>query len=162
MAFKFSLAPVLEHRQLLEDEVQREYGQVKAVLDRAREERRNTEDGVARKIESIRHDQQAHGLNLNRRMLQEQWIEAQRHHMIDLDAQIEKLAELAEQWRLKLVEAIKARKIIEELREKEYKHYLMEEARRERNQFDEIAVREFLVEQRKKEKDAEFAERIAR
>lgn len=157
--FRFSLQPVLEHRTTIEEQRQREFAEALTRLEAARERRRQIDGEILRCHARVREGQRS-GLDFALRELFERWIGAQQQLTVEADASIRKLDDEAQRRRARLIEAVKARKVIERLRERELKDWKREEDRAELKVFDEIAVRDFVTESRR-EKDADLAERIA-
>jgi flagellar FliJ protein len=164
MPFTFSLEPVLEHRRRLEQNCQRQCGDAMARVEAVRERQQRLQNEIERQHEEIRAGQRSRhtgGSAFALRQMAERWIVAQRGQVDQLQGAIDRLNEELRVARERLIEAVKDRMVIEKLREKELDAHRRREARAEMKTFDEIAVREYLNEQRR-EKDADHTERIAR
>ena len=159
MGFQFSLQPVLDHRKVQEEQIQRFYSQYKGQLEAQQKIQSEIQEDLKQRLEQVR-TQQREGMDHPKRELYETWIETRRMDIEQLNEQIRKLGQIVEQWRLKLVRAMQARMILEEFHEQELKEYRTQEARAERKMFDEIGVRKYIDTQRQ-EKNAGQAERIA-
>jgi flagellar FliJ protein len=153
MAFKFSLAPVLEQRQATEDRAQREYGTAQQKLLRLRQQKREIDGEVQARKQQVR-EEQMQALPYARRELVENWIVALEQHLRQVEQDMYRQIAMVEQLRLKLVKAMQDRTIMEKLRDKEIEEYRQAEERSERRRFDEIAIRNFAMAQRQ----AKFAE----
>jgi flagellar FliJ protein len=160
MPFRFSLQAVLDHRRSVEEQRQREFGEALTRLEAARGQRHRIEREIHRRHVQVREGQRG-GLDYALRELIERWIDLQRQEAVEVDASIGRLDEEARRRRARLLEAVKARMVLERLRDRELRAFRQEEARAELKVFDEIAVRDYLNEHRR-EKDAHQAERIAR
>lgn len=142
MGFKFSLQTVLEHRQTLEEQAQREYSESLARLEATRRRRTEVEADIARCVSNVRI-RQARSVNFAERELYERWIGELEIQVGRLQDEIQKQSVEVEKLRLKLVKAVQDRTVMEKLREKELAAFRIEENRAELKQFDDIAVRDF-------------------
>ena len=137
--FRFSLQTVLDVRERFERIKYKEYSQellVKQRLDSGRGARVQAIRRAGENADQLRttthtalplqlHDQ------FRRRLLDEIQV---------LDGQLRDQDELVDVKRKELVEARRSHRALEILREKEYKRYLSEEAKRERTVMDEVAT----------------------
>jgi flagellar FliJ protein len=163
MPFRFSLQPVLEHRKRIEESRQRECGEALSRLELARSEMKRLKEEIRRRHDQIRSDQrtpQSGAAAFARRALIENWICVQRGEIGATEAIIVHREQEWRQSRDRLIGALKDRKVIEKLRDRESRDYRRNEARSEMKTFDEIAVRDFANE-RRREKAAAHTERIA-
>lgn len=160
MKFKFSLQPVLQHRQALEEKAQQAFGEAKHRLDEAQRHRDSIREGIRERGEQVRHAQRA-GLSFAHRELFENWIERQRQEVLRLEQVIQDHLRQVEQRRAEMIESMRARKVMDQLREQERRQWLQEQAKNEMKFFDDVANRNFMVAQAS-EKDAHTGERIAR
>ena len=137
--FVFQLEPLLKHRQMLEDEAQRAL----ALLMR---ERMILEHELQRHQETIRDDKQLMGRSLvghvdvprirsHAMHVAQVAVRAQQigFRMVELNRRIE-------QARTELVEAMKQRKAVELLKDKQFKRWQHEQDRRETAELDELAT----------------------
>ena len=159
MGFKFTLQAVREHRQTVEEKLQREYSEALGQLEAIRQQQRDVETDISRCIAEVRR-KQACGLNFAEWGIYEHWIDEQHEQVERLLGKAEQMAKEVEVRRLKLVKAVQDRTIMDKLRSSELKAYRKEEGRVELRLFDEIAVRDYVRAQHQ-EKDAGFPERIA-
>ena len=160
MGFNFSLQAVLDHRHTQEEQRQREFSEAQAKVQTVMRQQVEIRQDIARRNEQIRSRQQT-GLSFAHRELYENWIGAQEAQWHRLEQEREELEKVAETKRQALVKAVQARTVMENLRDQEQAQWLQEEKRAEMRLFNEIAVREF-NEQRRREKDSQQEERIAR
>jgi flagellar export protein FliJ len=158
--FRFSLQPVLEHRQAIEQRRQRELAEALGRLEAARARRRQVEEETHRRLLQVREGQRK-GIGFAQRELIEQWIVALRMDAVKIDASIHALEQEERKRRAALVEALKAQTILDRLREQEWRDWRLQETRAELKAFDAIAVRNYAVEH-PREKHADPSERIAR
>lgn len=158
--FRFSLQPVLDQRIAQEELRQREHQEIQAVMDRLRQEQEAIEADIERQGESIR-EQLGRGMTFQIRGLYESWIDFQKQEVRRVGREMDALRDELEKRRLRLVEAARARTLIEKLRDKEEKAWRIEQDRLERIAFDELGSRQF-SERRRSEKIAARQERNAR
>ncbi|MHB1158428.1 MAG: flagellar export protein FliJ [Phycisphaerales bacterium] len=137
--FEFQLEPLLKHRQMIEDEAQR-------ALAMGMRERMILENELRRHQETIRDDKQLMGQALVGRVdvprirthaihVAQVAVRAQQigFRMVELNRRIEKA-------RVELVEAMKQRKAVELLKDKQFRRWRHEQDRRETAQLDELAT----------------------
>lgn len=141
--FEFQLEPLLKHRQMIEDEAQR-------ALAMGMRERMILENELRRHQETIRDDKQLMGQALVGRVdvprirthaihVAQVAVRAQQigFRMVELNRRIEKA-------RVELVEAMKQRKAVELLKDKQFKRWKHEQDRRETAQLDELATQGYV------------------
>lgn len=157
--FKFSLQPVLEHRNAIEGLRQREYHEVVGQIA----------DLEAQKERFL--EQQGEGLrtaaagamgprDMAFRRFFGDWVGWVGAEIDEISHNVLLLSEEAETRRLALAEAAKQKKIMEKLRDKEEEDWKLDEARAEQKLFDEIAIRGFQTKARE-EKLTSRQERIS-
>lgn len=158
--FRFSLESVLDQRRTMEEARQRALAEGRTVVSRLEAERLTLSEKVSLNLfavqEAIRR-----GESPAQRELYDNWIEWARDRIARIDRELERARQEVERRRLALVEAAKARMMMDKLREKELEAYRKEEELQERNFFDELASREF-DRRRREAKVAREEERIAR
>jgi flagellar export protein FliJ len=157
--FRFTLQAVLDHRLTQEERRQRDWAEALQRVEAARLQRAAIEADIELRFAEIRRGQRD-GLALAMRELIERWIAEQQRNALQAEAEIRKLEDEADRRRLALVEAARARLALESLRDQELRDARLRETRAENKAFDEIAIREFLIQSRQ-EKDAGREERIA-
>ena len=140
--FAFKLDPVLRHRRMIEEERQRALAQLlrrKLILetqvgDLQRTivtDKRAIVDALVGKVDVMRIRQ--HGVHSNHVALRVQQIAIELY----------KLAQQLDQSRVQLLEATKARKAVELLRQKRYDRWMSEQRRDETRQADELTTQAY-------------------
>ena len=142
MPYKFKLETVLTYRQNLEDLAKEKLVREEYILRnhieglaRLKEERevmiRDFEERKKRVIAAALYSFYTDGIQLKERAIQIQnnTIESQR--------------QVVAKVRHELLEAVKARKIIEKAKERDYQNYMKEFLRRSQNESDEMAILRF-------------------
>ena len=142
MGFTFSLIEVLEHRQVREEEAQREYGLAMAALSEARSALDTIQEDVTARSGQIRRAMIA-GITLPERELWEGYIQSRISDASQAGEAVLRADQLAQAKRNLLVKAMQQREILEKLREDERRAWERMEASAELKRFDEIAVRAF-------------------
>ncbi|OPZ16052.1 MAG: flagellar biosynthesis chaperone [candidate division BRC1 bacterium ADurb.BinA364] len=145
-AFVFSLEPVLEHRRNLEEEAQKTLAFVQIRLaecqgakERLRQSRRDTSAEMYLRLQG--------GMADRERVIYS-------NYLLALDRDLAKLAELESRIkreldlaRRRLIEAMRRREIIEEVKKAEYRDFLKAEQMEEAKLYDELALRAFRLSQ---------------
>jgi flagellar protein FliJ len=139
--FRFTLQPVLEHRERFEDEKQQVVAHRKRAVDDAERELRRLNDEFRTRSERMRKEHRALGA---------EELRMQYAHMQFLDraivAQIRVVAERRvafERARIELVEASKERKVVEKLKDRRREAHDAEEQRVAQNEIDDQNARRF-------------------
>lgn len=157
--FRFSLAPVLDYREALEQKRQREYAHAMDMVQIIEDEKRQTllkiSESRGKAGDAIREGRPEGEASLHQR-----WIEWAESDLPRIDREIAGRRSEAEARRLRLIESVRERQVIEKLREIENREYIKQADRAEQQMFDEIALREFYTQRRKgAEKVAQVEER---
>lgn len=138
----FKLQAVLDHRQLVEDDLKRELAEIRQRIDAARQklaslERKEMDTAVALKRE------QTDGLSSSRVVDYHAYL----NRLVDrITRQKTMVGDLKEAEALKqeaLHEATKKRQVLEKLKERGLERYNQEMLKKEMNFIDEIAVNQF-------------------
>lgn len=145
--FKFSLAPVLQHRELVEEQRQREHKEALDGVTRIKDAMQAISDRVDRSIEAIGRGMDG-SMSLAERELHEHWLEAARGDLERLDRALELGEQETAKRREALAEAAKGRLILEQLHDQELESYRRALELKERKMFDEVALREYSMRRR--------------
>ena len=155
MPFHFSLQEVLDYRARIEDVRRGETAEMRRQVE-----------FVENLIAQARRRRAHYGQELNEQLLGGGFAHQQLYldYFRGLDVLIRKseahlaqLREDLERRRARLAEASRERQVMDELKKDEKRQYLLEERRAEGKDYDEIAIRNFLLSSR--EKSADPAER---
>lgn len=157
--FRFSLAPVLDYREALEQKRQREYAHAMDMLQVIEDEKRQTlvkiDESHTKAGDAIRE-----GRTDGEAALHQRWIQWAESDLPRVDREIAGRRAEVEARRQRLIETVRERQVIEKLREIENREYVKQADRAEQQMFDEIALREFYSQRRKgAEKVAQAEER---
>jgi flagellar protein FliJ len=139
--FRFTLQPVLDHRERIEDEKQQIVAQRKRALDDAERELRRLNDEFRSNSERLRQEHRALGA---------EELRVRYAHMQFLDraivAQIRAVAERRvnfDRARAELLAASKERKVVEKLKDRRKEAHDAEEQRVAQNEMDDQNARRF-------------------
>ena len=154
--FKFSLETVLDHRKTVEEALQRSLAQATAILDALQAKK----EEVQEKIQTNQSRLSEIGLDLARRGLHENWLQWAQGEIQRIDHDIKEAETEVEARRGALIEAAKATAIMEKLEEREEQAWRQEEERAEQRQYEELALRKYLMNKRKENVSVD-SERIA-
>lgn len=135
--FRFKLQTLLDQRRRREDVLQVELGEI--IREEAKELERLAE------IESRMAELQSRRARLERRnaaveLLMDEYAQALRDDIKVQHLTIEAVRRRLEAKRAEVVEAMKARKLIEALRDKQERDYMLAIARAEQSALDEVAA----------------------
>lgn len=136
--FRFRLQTLLEQRQATEDRLLAELGEVRR--EEAAEQQRLGE--LVARLQQARQDvaDALQGKADPRRVeVADEYAKALRDDVRLQELTLEAVRERVEAKRLEVVEAMKERQVLEALRDKQERGYLLAQARAEQNQLDEIA-----------------------
>ena len=140
--YKFSLEPVLNQRKLIEENLQKELAVFKKSLAEEKRKLRTykrTKDKFLRKLQQKREE----SITISEMLLYVRFIERLSR---DLEKQREKVLEVEkelDQKREALIEAMKNRKTLEKLKEKEWKTFRQQLTKKELDFLDEAAINRF-------------------
>lgn len=157
MPFAFSLQEVLEYRIRVEEIRQREFAEaqrqveyVQGLIDRARQTRLDYQTEL--------NEMAIKGTEYAWQELHANYIKGLGNLIAKSEDHLAQLRREMERRRSFLMQAVKDRQVMDELKKQEYRQYLIDEKRLEMKVFDEIAVRNFLMSSR--EKNAESVEEL--
>ncbi len=140
--FKFRLEKVLEVRRRKEEEKEKELASLKKELRREEEfleKLRKETSLIAERIGAFQKvDDES--LNLEELRREYDYLEVLRNKITRHLNTVEKLMIKIEEKRKELIEASKERKIMEKLKDKQYRKFRSEEERKERKVLDEIGT----------------------
>ena len=135
--FRFRFASNLRLKERIEEQRKQEYGRAIAALEREKQRKlrmlKEREDAIHSFRESINRKITPFDLQMHNNFLS-----YMKERLIKQDEAIKKAEEEVEKRRLILVEAMKERKILEKLREKDYETFKQEQLLAEQKIQDEI------------------------
>jgi len=141
---RFSLETVLTHRKHIEDVLQKEFVTGKKKLLMEEERLARLEEIILQTLAALQEKQKI-GATVSDVLLYESYL---KQISIDRGQHIRRIIEMKNQLRQKLselIEAMKARKILDRLKEKELEKYRKELERKERIFMGEIAISGFNI-----------------
>jgi flagellar protein FliJ len=141
--YKFNLQPLLNHRKHIEENLDKELGQVKRAVNN---EKRRLENIVKEKIKYREelHKKQGDGKKVNEIILCFNYLDKLSK---DIDEQKRCLKDVEKKYniiRSELIEAMKKRKTLEKLKEKEMKAFNYSEMKVEQDIMNEVAANRFI------------------
>ena len=140
--YKFSLEPVLRHRKLLEDDLQKDFAVLKRQLLDERERLSNFEQ-VRDRFSGELQQKQVNSIGVSDILLYTDFLQQVSK---EIEKQSEKILEAEkglEQKREELIGAMKNRKTIDRLREKGLKAHLQKRSKKEQGLMNEVAINIF-------------------
>lgn len=139
--FTFSLEGVLRQRVLVEREKQRVVAERQAIVAKLTAELRRMDQQLQSATAEVRQNRLVGRLDLSYLAAHRRYSIAMQRRAMDLARRIASAQVLVEQAQGELVEAARARKAIEKLREKREAEWRADLQRREAAQLDEIGMR---------------------
>ena len=140
--YTFNLQTVLDHRQMLEDQLKRELAQIQRHLTLARQELGRLEDQVNATTVSLQQEQTA-GMSSDRVVAVFAYLRRLSGQITTQKALVADIEQKASTKRDELNDALKRRKILENLKQQGLERYQRMILKKEMNFIDEIAVSRF-------------------
>ena len=140
--YKFSLEPVLRHRKLLEEDLQKDFAVFKRHLLDERERLSNLEQ-VKNRFSGELQEKQVNSISVSDILLYTDFLQQVSK---EIEKQSEKILEAeksVDQKREELIGAMKNRKTIDRLREKGLEAHVQELSKKEQNLMNEAAINIF-------------------
>lgn len=137
--FNFRLQPVLTHRQRIEDRAKQEYARAKQVEETARHVLANMEEALGEGKEELIQARSAE-IDASQVGVYQRYLDRLKQGISDQANLVAHLNVESEEKREEVVSDMKARKMVERLREHQYEAYKTESDRHEQKQIDEFAV----------------------
>ncbi|MBW1940994.1 MAG: flagellar export protein FliJ [Deltaproteobacteria bacterium] len=140
--YQFTLEPLLNHRKSVEDNLQKELGVCKTCLAEENRKLRTYKKEKNRVLGEMQQKQQE-GITVSENLLYFDFIDRLSR---DLDKQKQRLSEVKKKYNRKhneLIEAVKKRRILEKLKEKQLDEYNQRLEKSERNFINEVAISQF-------------------
>ncbi len=140
--YKFSLKAVLNHRRFIEEKLQKELGQLEAILGN---ERKRLSDLIRarREISKELQEKQREIITISETLLHVRFIEQLLRREDLLKKKILNAEKEVEQKREDLIEAMKNRKVLEKLKEKGWETYKHNMMKKEQEFMNEMAAVRF-------------------
>jgi flagellar FliJ protein len=140
--YKFTLEPLLNHRKSEEENLQKELGVCKRLLAEENRKLRTYKKEKNRVLGEMQQKQQE-GITVSENLLYFDFIDRLSR---DLDKQKQRLSEVKKIYNRKhneLIEAVKKRKMLGKLKEKQLGEYNQKLKKTERNFINEVAISQF-------------------
>ena len=138
-SFNFRLQPVLEHRRRLEDQAKLELARAKIAERQARDVLSSMEiafgDGQSDMADARRDEIDASEVAVYQR-----YLDRLKQDIAEQGSVVTTLHSCSEERRSEVMDGMKARKVVEKLKERQYQQYRIEANRDEQKQVDEFAT----------------------
>ncbi len=138
--FRFKLQRILDIRRQVRDRIEVELSDLRGLLDAAREFREQLADRRRQCVEEFRSRLD---LNIDEIKIYHRFVDGLAEKIREAEEEVLELEDRVEEKIVELLEAKKNEQAMERLREKEWKRYQTESARKEMAFLDEIAVRRY-------------------
>lgn len=137
MAFRFSLAPVLIFRKLVEERTYAELGKIQQVIHQAETQRTQTLEWLSACVRN-RETELSKGSSSIRLQSQYEQMLALEQRLALLDSQLQELHSKRNQCLHEYQQARRRREVLEELRKRQLNEYLRHEAKRQQSALDDL------------------------
>ncbi|MFY9174740.1 MAG: flagellar export protein FliJ [Peptococcia bacterium] len=138
--FKFRLASIKKLKEYIEKQCKDEFARCLTNLYLAQEQQRRTEENIKFMEEEISGMQQG-VLNLPNLIISQDYLSFLHEELVRQKQVVAEKKEELEIARSKLMEAMKNRKIMDKLEEKQYQQYIYEQDKKEQALLDDFAGR---------------------
>ena len=140
--YNFNLEPVLKHRKLVEENLQKELAVLKLLLVNEREKLQTYKESRSKFLVELQRKQEE-GTTISDVFLYLPFIEQLSKDIEKQNMTVSDLEKDVEQKRQDLVEATKKKKTLEKLKDKGLKAYKQEMIKNEQEFLNEVAVNQF-------------------
>jgi flagellar FliJ protein len=138
--FVFQLQGVLRHREMVEQEKQREFALAQAAKSAAQAELKALDEAVQQALADLRANHLTGSLNLSFLAAHRRFMLAMQRQGIVLMQKVQEAQKKVDVAQAALAEAAKQRKVMEKLRERQHTRWAEEISRKEAMQLDEVAT----------------------
>ena len=138
--FTFRFATMLKIRRQREDEHKRVVAERLRQITQTRDHQLVLERQIRDEVEAIRGSQARGSIDIQQVMRHRHWLGHLHKGVLEADARVRFLEARLAQERVVLAEAMKQRKILEKLEERQWQRHLHEEEIREMKESDELAT----------------------
>jgi flagellar protein FliJ len=138
--FKFRFGTMLKIRKQREDEQKRVVAARLRQIAQVRDQRQALQHQIQAEIDAIRTSQARGAIDIQQVMRHRHWLGHLHKGVLEADARTRFLEARLAQERVVLAEAVKQRRILEKLRERQWVRYQTEESRRETRENDEMST----------------------
>lgn len=137
--FKYKLEPILNLKEKMEDNKKRELGLANQLYESAKTEKAKLVEARNKAYEEAKI-QNSNRVNIEHLKQLNQYLNYMKQEIHHKEQEIIKSAIKVDEKRSELIEAVKERKILENLKEIKLEEYKEEETRKENNIIDEIVT----------------------
>ncbi len=141
--FTFKLQAVLDHRQLVEDNIQKELAQIKQLYMENQTKLESLKNKETETMHILKREQ-AEGLSSHEVIAYQDFLRDLARRITKQKEELEDIREQEEEKKKCLCEAVKKRQILEKLKEQGMDRYHRNMLKKEREFIDEIAVNQFV------------------
>ena len=138
--FRFRFATMLKIRRQREDEQKRIVAERLRQIRRTRDHRLVLQRQIEDEVNAIRSSQTGGAIDIQQVMRHRHWLSHLHKGVLEADARLRFLEARLAQERVVLAEAVKQRKILEKLKERQWQRHLREEGALEVKEGDELAT----------------------
>ncbi len=137
--FKYKLEPILNLKEKMEDNKKRELGLANQLYERAKTEKAKLVEARNKAYEEAKM-QNSNRVNIEHLKQLNQYLNYMKQEIHHKEQEVIKASIKVDEKRNELIEAVKERKILENLKEIKLEEYKEEETKKENNIIDEIVT----------------------
>ena len=148
--FQFKLEPALKHRKYKEEIKKKELADIFREMKEAQDFFKSLEEDLAKTLVSIEREESIKILDIEKIILFESYMIHLKRLMEQTTGKIAEIQLRVDRKRLEFIEASKAKRVLDRLKEKQYFKYMKEMDTLEQKDIDEMAIVKFLRKQKEK------------
>ena len=141
--YKFTLQPVLDHRQIIEDRLKKELSDIREQLIHEEQSLRELKRKEMKTVQALKQEQ-ASGISSQEVITYHNYLERLFERITQQEKIVEDRKDEEEQKHLEMIEAVKKRKILEKLKAQGIDRYRQMILKKETKLIDEISVNQFV------------------
>ena len=141
--YKFSLEPVLNQQKVIEENLQKDVALCLKMLADERAQLERIERAREKCLSELRHKRKRH-FSISEMLLYDKFVDSLSHDLSRQAARVDEVKKSFDETRDKLLEVMKKRKVLENLKDKGLKSYRKHALKREQEFLDETAHHRFI------------------
>ena len=141
--YRFKLQPVLDHRQIVEDELKKELSEIRKQLDHEEQLLKALKRKEMKTVQALKQEQTS-GISSQQVITYHTYLERLFARILEQEKTVENRKAEEEQKHVEMIEAVKKRKILEKLKAQGIDRYRQMILEKETKFIDEMSVNQFV------------------